>query len=161
MVDTFEADTEDHDNRRENVDYYSDLTRREFEEYFRAALGRSVDDDPCVRVVQGLSSEVCGHARLGRHRFVHIDASHLYEQVAVDLRSARRLLSPDGIVVLDDYRSAHTPGTAAAVWQAVWETDLRPFALTSSKMYATWGDPRRPAAAVAAWVGGTDFLHET
>lgn len=161
LVDTFEDQTADRDNRRENVDYYRDLTRREFEEYYQAALGRSVADDNGVRVIQGLSSVVCDHARLGRHRFVHIDASHLYEQVAVDLRSARRLLTRDGIVVLDDFRSAHTPGTAAAVWQAVWETDLRPFALTDSKMYATWGDQGCRAAVVAGWARGSDFHHET
>jgi SAM-dependent methyltransferase len=161
LIDTFEDETADLDNRRENVEQYRDLTRQEFERYYQAALGRSVNEDPGVRVVQGLSSEVCDHARLGRHRFVHVDASHLYEQVAIDLRSARRLLMPDGVVVLDDYRNAHTPGTAAAVWQAVWETDLRPFALTDFKMYATWGNQGRLASAVAAWAPGSTFHHET
>lgn len=161
LIDTFEDAADNLDNRQENVDYYRDLTRREFERYYRAALGRSVDQDPRVRVVQGLSSEVCDHARLGCHRFVHIDASHLYDQVVIDLRSAQQLLMPDGVVVLDDYRSAHTPGTAAAVWQAVWETDLKPFALTNFKMYATWGDQPRLASTVATWVHDSAFRHET
>lgn len=55
--------------------------------------------------------------------------------------SARRLLRPSGVVVFDDYRTEHTIGTAAAVWEAVIRDDLRPICVSSMKFYGTWGDP--------------------
>src|SRR5690606_24123152 len=71
----------------------------------------------------------------------HIDASHMYEHVRQDIESARRLLRANGVVAFDDYRAEHTPGTAAAVWEAVLNDGLRPIFHTSGKLYATWGDP--------------------
>lgn len=41
----------------------------------------------------------------------------------------------------DDYRTEHTVGTAAAVWEAIANDGLNPIACTAMKLYATWGDP--------------------
>ena len=148
VVDTFGSDLEDPANQRENDNQYPSLSRRQFEENYWAVHGS------LPTVVHGPSSVITAHASPGTHRFVHIDASHLHEHVVTDLESARILLKPDGIVVLDDYRSPHTPGVAAAAWQAVSD-GLRPFALTSSKMYATWGDADRWFGDVKTWVTET------
>lgn len=91
-------------------------------------------------VVQGPSETILAHVGPGTCRFVHIDASHLYEHVRTDTRSARTMLGEDGIVVFDDYRTAHTPGTAAAVWEAMANDGLRVICLTDNKFYGTWGN---------------------
>jgi hypothetical protein len=74
-------------------------------------------------------------------RFVHIDASHLYEHVHGDIGAAQDILLPGGIVVLDDFRSEHTPGVSVAAWEAVLNRGLRPICLSTQKLYGTWGDP--------------------
>jgi hypothetical protein len=95
-------------------------------------------------VVRGFSQEVVDHATHGSHRFVHIDASHLYDHVVADIEAARVLMRPDGIVAFDDFREAHTPGVAAAAWGAVATLGLHPVLVTEAKLYATW-------AADATW----------
>lgn len=135
VVDLCEDEAADEANAVENAGTYPGLTRRTFEENYARVLGR------LPSVVQGLSQEVLNNAAHGTHRFVHIDASHLYEHVRVDIKSSRVLLRPEGVVVLDDYRAPHTPGVAAAAWESVLNGGLRPFALSPQKMYATWGNP--------------------
>src|SRR5262249_39634241 len=71
-------------------------------------------------------------------RFVHVDGSHLYSVVKQDIRTAKRLLRKDGVVIFDDYRSEHTPGVGAAVWEEVVRDGLIPICLTPQKLYGTW-----------------------
>jgi SAM-dependent methyltransferase len=137
VVDLFEDPAVDVANQGENAKAYVGLTRSAFERSYRDALGE------LPVVVQGQSHTIADVATHGRHRFVHVDASHLHEHVAGDIEVARRLLKPEGILVLDDIRAEHTPGVAAAAWQAVVTTGLRPFAITPYKLYATFGDGSR------------------
>ena len=71
---------------------------------------------------------------------MHVDASRLYEHVAGDVEAARILLGANGIVVFDDYRSVHTPGVAAVVWEAVLNKGLNPICVSESKLYGTWSE---------------------
>ncbi|GHG38293.1 class I SAM-dependent methyltransferase [Streptomyces zaomyceticus] len=113
--------------------YYPTLTRQVFEaNYLRFHRGLPT-------VIQGSSSGITGQVPAHSCRFVHIDASHLYHHVRADIASARELLTGEGVVSLDDFRSPHTPGVAAATWEAVLTTGLRPVVLTESKLYGTWG----------------------
>lgn len=155
VVDLFGAPAPDDDNDTENRDSYPTLTRTEFEGHYR----RLLPDLPVV--VEGLSQDIADHAAHGTHRFVHIDASHLHEHVVGDLAATRTLLRPDGVVVLDDFRGEHTPGVAAAAWQEVVTSGMRPFAVSPHKMYATWGDPVPWRAALQDWVAGSGLEHET
>ncbi len=134
VVDLFGADTDDIANRRENSGSYATLTRSRFEANYLAL------HDTLPEVVQGRSTEIVEHVEPGSVRFVHVDASHLYAQVAEDIAAIKNVMQPNGIVVFDDYRAEHTPGVAAAVWGATATTGLTPFALTRYKLYATWGD---------------------
>jgi hypothetical protein len=134
VIDLFGADADEAANKAENDRFYKTLSRQEFESNY-LALHETLPD-----VVQGPSAVVVEHVAPASVRFLHIDASHLYEHVAQDIRNARTIIQPDGVVVLDDYRSAHTPGVAAATWAAVANDGLRPFAVTPNKLYATWGD---------------------
>jgi predicted O-methyltransferase YrrM len=153
VADLFESPTDDHANQHEIDQQYAGLSRAKFEENYRAL------HESLPVIVHGDSSDVRHHARSRRHRFVHIDASHLYAKVKSDIDVARELLMRDGIVVLDDYRSEHTPGVAAAAWQAVG-AGLRPFALTTSKMYATCGDPTMWLATVEDWLSTNKYMRE-
>lgn len=145
VVDLFGSQPHDAANRAENDDQYDGLTRDAFEENYRAIHG----DLP--QVVSGLSASIVDHASHGAHRFVHVDAGHLYDNVVEDLAAARTLLRPEGVVVFDDFRSEHTPGVSAAVWRATAE-GLHPFAITPVKLYATFGDPEPWFRVVRAWV---------
>jgi hypothetical protein len=94
--------------------------------------------DPVV--VADRSEALDGLRAPGSARLVHIDGGHEYEDVRGDLRRARGLCGPTGMVVLDDWRTAHTPGVGAAAWEAVAVMGLVPVLVSEAKLYATWGD---------------------
>lgn len=146
VIDLFGAPADGAGNVGENADAYPDLTQAAFEAHYR-----SVHPGLPV-VVRGPSSDIVRHARAGAHRFVHVDASHLYEHVRGDVAAARELLGADGVVVFDDFRNAHTPGVAAAVWQEVTLGELHVLALTENKLYAAWDDPGPRADRLARWL---------
>jgi hypothetical protein len=139
-------------NRAENRYSYATLTRQEFERNYLAL------HDELPEVVQAVSSVVTDYVEPGTVRFLHIDASHLYPQVAQDIRSARTVLQPEGVVVLDDYTNPNTPGVAGAVWEGVANHGLVPFAVTQHKMFGTWGDPAKYLDTVRAFVAGEDRI---
>jgi Methyltransferase domain len=90
VIDLFESLASDSDNQTENVKSYSGLTQHAFEaNYLRFHERLPV-------VVKAASSEILNHAAAGPHRFVHIDASHLYNHVRTDVASARELLHESG-----------------------------------------------------------------
>ena len=72
-----------------------------------------------------------------RFRFVHSDGSHTFENVYKDLIVAKKILSEEGIFVIDDYFNPHYPQVPAALnWFLAKErSDLRVFLLGSNKCY--------------------------
>ncbi|MFE2421272.1 class I SAM-dependent methyltransferase [Streptomyces hokutonensis] len=135
VCDLFEGDALDDANQAESTKSYSALTQQIFEENYLAF------HETLPRVLKGPSSIVPDKVTPASCRFVHIDASHLYEHVRDDIGAAREALLPGGIVVLDDFRSEHTPGVSVAVWEAVLTRGLRPICLSTQKLYGTWEDP--------------------
>ncbi|MEU2792713.1 class I SAM-dependent methyltransferase [Streptomyces sp. NPDC007100] len=155
VCDLFDSPAEDASNVKEMAKSYATLTRRAFEANYLSF------HDELPEIVQGLSSSVADHVEPGSCRFAHIDASHLYEHVHGDIVTVRDLLTPQGIVVLDDFRAEHCPGVAAATWQAVTGQALRPICITPTKFYGTWGDPAPVQAALLAWLTGREGVwHE-
>lgn len=155
VCDLFDSPASDTANQREMSKSYASLTRAAFEANYLAFHGE------LPTILQGLTSMVPDHVKPDTCRFVHIDASHLYEHVRGDLEAGRAIARDDAIVVCDDYRSEHTPGVAAAVWEAVATTGLRPICLTTQKLYATWGDPDPVRDELLEWLAGEDDLwHE-
>ncbi len=150
VIDLFSAEATTDDNQSENEEQYAELSQEAFEGYYR-----TVHDELPV-VVRAPSEEIVKHAAHGTHRFVHIDASHLYEHVVADIAAARTLLKPGGVVVFDDYRAPHTPGVAAAVWRETTR-DLTPFALSQNKLYATFGDASHWLGCVKDWLEGGSY----
>ncbi|MFG3296441.1 class I SAM-dependent methyltransferase [Streptomyces sp. NPDC048179] len=153
VCDLFEGDAPDDANRAESTKSYGRLTRRLFEENYLAF------HDELPRVLQGPSTVVPAEVPPRSCRFVHVDASHLYAHVHGDIGAAHDLLLPDGIVVLDDFRSEHTPGVSIAAWEAVLNRGLSPVCLSTQKLYGTWGDPGPAQGELIEMVRGRDDCH--
>ncbi|WP_016908340.1 class I SAM-dependent methyltransferase [Streptomyces xiaopingdaonensis] len=122
-------------NSRETERSYATLTRRGFEANYLAF------HEELPRILHAPTSVVPREVPAESCRFVHVDASHLYEHVRDDLAATRDVLGGAGVAVLDDYRSGHTPGVACATWEAVLGGGLRPICASPHKFYGTWGDP--------------------
>ncbi|NWF27164.1 class I SAM-dependent methyltransferase [Streptomyces sp. PKU-EA00015] len=135
VCDLFDSEAPDDPNSAEMDRSYATLTRRAFEANYLSF------HDELPTVVQAPTSVITSRVEAATCRFVHVDASHLYEHVHGDVAAARELLLPDGIVAFDDFRAEHCPGVSAAVWGAVSTTGLKPIVITGSKLYGTWGDP--------------------
>ncbi|MEU9648162.1 class I SAM-dependent methyltransferase [Streptomyces sp. NPDC048110] len=155
VCDLFGAEPPDAANRAEAAKSYSSLTRQAFERNYLSF------HDTLPTIIQAPSSAVVDEVAPRSCRFVHVDASHLYEHVEGDIGAAKRLLGPDGIVVLDDFRSEHTPGVAVAAWEAVLNRGLRPVCLSSQKLYGTWGDPEPVREELIAALRGRDDIAVT
>ncbi|MFB6786821.1 class I SAM-dependent methyltransferase [Streptomyces olivaceus] len=155
VCDLFGAEPPDAANRAEAAQSYSSLTRQAFERNYLSF------HDSLPTIVQAPSSAVVDEVAPGSCRFVHVDASHLYEHVEGDIGAAEKLLVPEGIVVLDDFRSEHTPGVAVAAWEAVLNRGLRPVCLSSQKLYGTWGDPEPVQEELLAALGEREDIAVT
>jgi predicted O-methyltransferase YrrM len=145
VIDLFEDPSENPQTEAEQK-AYAGLTQRVFEANYLSFHPR------LPTVVRGESRSILEHARAAAHRFVHIDGSHLYEDVRADLQSARRLLDAGGIVAVDDFRSAHTPGVAAAAWESIVLGGLHGLVVSENKLYATWSDPDAWLKQLIAWL---------
>ncbi|MFI6873181.1 class I SAM-dependent methyltransferase [Streptomyces sp. NPDC050400] len=152
VCDLFDSPAEDRANDKEMNKSYSTLTRSAFEANYLSF------HDELPRVVQGPSHVITSLVAPGSCRFVHVDASHLYEHVHGDIAAARELLGEDGIVVLDDFRAEHCPGVAAATWGAVATTGLKPICITATKFYGTWGDFEPVRQELAGMLAGRDDM---
>jgi hypothetical protein len=137
VVDLFDAPAADEPNFVENSMSYDGLTQKIFEaNYLRFHT-------TLPNVIRGFSATITEHAAAGTHRWVHVDASHQYEHVHADIASARRLLGDQGVLAIDDFRTQHTPGVAAAAWQAVLDEGFNLLIISESKMYGTWSSADR------------------
>ncbi len=154
VCDLWDSEAPDESNSAEMNRSYATLTRRAFEANYLSFH----DDLPAL--VQAPTSVITSRVAPGSCRFVHVDASHLYEHVHGDIESARELLMPEGIVAFDDFRAEHCPGVAAAVWGAVATSGLKPVVITGTKLYGTWGDPTPLREALLTFLAGrTDLWH--
>lgn len=81
---------------RAEVQRYASLSRGAFERNYLAL------HDGLPEVVEGLSSSIVDLVIPGSTRFIHIDAPHLHDQVAVDVRATRTLPRAGGVAVFTD-----------------------------------------------------------
>lgn len=91
-------------------------------------------------ITHGESVELLQALGAASVRFAHIDGSHAYPNVVRDLQSTIPALTADGVIVIDDFRTEHAPGVAAAAWWLVASGQLVPFALSPQKLYASTSD---------------------
>jgi len=132
VCDVFEQRTGDDENERERDAFYTDLTRETFEQYFLRYHPKLPDVHQCRS--QDLGSRLSARS----FRLIHVDGAHLHAVVRSDLALAKRVAAPGGIVAVDDYRREHTPGVAAAAWEAVLNGGLVPLCITPGKLYGCW-----------------------
>ncbi|MBA2949537.1 class I SAM-dependent methyltransferase [Streptomyces himalayensis] len=133
-------------SRRDTLAFYRQtLTRAAFEANYLAF------HENLPVIVHGRTTALASRIERDSCRFVHIDASRTYEDMSGDIDIARSVLRKHGIVAIDDYRTEHVPGVAAAAWEAVFTKGLRPVCLSAAKLYATWGDPEPFQRAVRSW----------
>ncbi|MFI0368952.1 class I SAM-dependent methyltransferase [Actinomadura sp. 1N219] len=155
VCDLFDSEAPDDSNQAEMNGSYATLTRTAFESNYRAF------HDRLPEIIQAPTSVILDHVEPETCRFVHVDASHLYEHVAGDIQAAHVMLPAAGIIVCDDYRSEHTPGVSAAVWEAVAVDGLRPICVTTQKLYGTWGDVGTVQDELLEWLAAQDNVwHE-
>jgi hypothetical protein len=150
VCDLFDSDAPDLANAQEMRKSYKSLTRVGFENNYLSF------HDRLPEIIEAPTYVILDHVKAASCRFVHVDASHLYEHVRGDLEAAQVVLTGDGVVVCDDYRSPHTPGVSAAVWEAVFNRGLRPICVTPQKLYGTWGDPEPIQRDLLTWLEGRD-----
>jgi hypothetical protein len=155
VCDLFGRPASDSDIGASASQFYRDrLCRQDFETNYRSFI------DTLPHIVEGPSSTILQHVQPGAARFVHIDAAHRYSNVRQDIASARTMLRADGLVVLDDYRTAHTPGVAAAVWGAVLRDELVPICVSESKFYGTWGEASQVQQDLTEWLVARGLQHD-
>ncbi len=133
VVDPFEDPPPTAEAQREHARWYVGLTRDRFLANYRGFHAIQ----PVIH--QGRSDEQLPGLEEKAYRFIHVDGSHSYDAVLADAAQTRRIAGAGAIVIFDDMTTRHTPGVAAAVWDAVLHHGLRPLAFTN-KLYATW-DP--------------------
>lgn len=135
ICDLFDGETESEEDTAERAKYYTPGFNRQMFESNYLRFHESLPE------ILAQPSSQLHHSTLGRtFRFIHIDGSHAYEQVRLDLLLAKQLLVPGGVVAFDDLLSPHTPGVTAAVWEGVANDELVPMFQTV-KFYGTWGVP--------------------
>jgi hypothetical protein len=131
VCDLFGLDPTDFEVPTEGMKDYTGLTVDRFYQNYDQFHPRRPQVEVCPS--WQLSERIEGR----RFRFIHIDGGHAYECVQADIRIAIDHAGEDAVIVLDDYRSPHTPGVAAAVWEATVGGLLYPFGITATKLYAT------------------------
>ena len=130
VCDVFDGIQQEGENRREIDRSYENLSFSNFQKNFLAFFGKMPEVHICD------SRTLLHRLQDKRFRFIHIDGSHLYEFVNSDLSLAIKILQAgDGIIALDDFRAAHTPGVAAAMWEKVVGLELKPVLITNFKAY--------------------------
>jgi hypothetical protein len=135
--------------------FYRDrLCRQDFETNYRSFFGS------LPRIVEGPSSTILSYVEPGSSRFVHIDAAHRFSNVLQDVAATRTMLCDDGIVVLDDYRTAHTPGVAAAVWESVLHGGLVPLCVSDAKFYGTFTASDHIRQSLLQWLATRKLPHD-
>jgi hypothetical protein len=114
---------------REGFDPYDGLTVEAFVKQYTRFHERWPELYVCA-------SNQCSLGRK-QFRFIHVDGGHAYDVVSGDATLASGHADEDGVVVFDDYRSVHTPGVPAALWESISNGELYPFMLSEVKLYAT------------------------
>jgi len=132
VCDIFDDPDGDAENVAENSASYSGLNRSKFEENYL----RWVDRRP--HVIAELSEHLVGRIEPKSLRFAHVDGSHLYRIVRSDIVNTRSFMNDRGVVAVDDFRAIHTPGVAAALWDAVSNDGLIPICISEQKFYGAW-----------------------
>jgi hypothetical protein len=154
LCDTFGLDTNGL-NKEENLRSYPGLSKDIFlQNYLRFNLTPP-------RIYQCKSSDLTEKISNIEFRIIHIDGSHIYENVKFDLQLATSLLNKEaGILVVDDFRAQHTFGVALALWELVSLGEFIPIALTASKIYLVHSSSKIFTEDIVDLLGEVPYMYE-
>jgi len=138
VCDLFMTNGSTEENMHENQSYYQGINRSVFEDNYRLFHTE-------LPTILAKPSSAISDLEPQSFRLIHVDGSHVYEIVREDLHNTHRLLCDGGIVIIDDWRTGHTPGVAAATWDAILHDGLAPICFTDQKLYGTWTPSRAPS----------------
>jgi hypothetical protein len=132
VCDLFGSPSVRKENVDENLSYYAGLERQDFESNYLGFHNALPEIHQCE------ASDL--EARLTNHnfRFVHVDGSHLFDEVRSDIALSRKISRRGGVVAFDDIHSGYELGVGAAVWHEVVSGELIPRLATGSKLYCAW-----------------------
>lgn len=114
-------------------------------EIFLANITRWAGTPSAVEIIATDSTAISGQdvtTTVGdRLRLFSVDGGHQRETVTHDLRTASECLVAGGIVMVDDYLNPEFPGVAEATLAFLSsDTTLRPFCVSTQKLYLTTSD---------------------
>lgn len=97
-------------------------------------------EEASIHIIRASSEDVTSAQILdavGPARFFSIDGGHWVSIIQNDLGLAEDVLSPDGVIALDDYCRVEWPDVTAGYhfWQNATESEIVPFAAGSNKLY--------------------------
>jgi hypothetical protein len=117
--------------RLELVDVEPYLEKIAFVQFGDAVQLRIGDSDDLAKLVPNYSSF------RKKVRFLHTDASHTFDNVTNDIAHANRLVSDEGVLVVDDYENRNFPQVPLAVGSAIYgaKADFRVFLVANNKAY--------------------------
>ena len=136
------------EGQAEHAGIYRSLRREEYEQHYRRFHAT------LPTIIAAPSSTLDADAWRGRFRIIHIDGGHQYDVVREDIRLARKMLAPGGVVIFDDWCQPHCPGVSMAVWEEYLRGDLIPLALTDAKLYGKWDPSGVSSEALDDWIAG-------
>jgi hypothetical protein len=136
LCDIFDGETTEK-NKREILNSYDKYNINQLNSLFH----KHFDQYPEILNCNSTSlSSVVGDKKF---RLIHVDGSHEFSIVQEDVRNVYNwALMPNGIVIFDDYRSAHTIGVSAAIWEAILFKKMKPILRTESKLYCVLSTER-------------------
>ena len=123
------------ENQALNIDYSGHGDRTIFERNLnRYGHGKKV----CIASVD--STDIAAVRRLdlpaGAFKFISVDGGHTVEHACSDLRLAEKLVSNEGLVILDDFLNPHWPGVTEGGFEFLnSRPTLVPLALGHNKLF--------------------------
>ena len=133
--DLFDGDPTASDNAAEVRHEYPGLTEQLFLDRYLSFHERPPE---IVAQLSQYLPRILGPRR--KFRFIHVDGSHTYDVVRDDIAHTRHFAGPDAVVAIDDWRTLHTPGVSAAIWENVTREGLIPLVVSDAKFYGMWYD---------------------
>lgn len=89
-----------------------------------------------VQIIQGDSTDTSIFENIGKFHYISVDGGHMVEHVINDLSIAQKLVSSNGVVILDDYFNHWWPSVTEGVFKYLNNSPtLVPFATSQNKMW--------------------------
>ena len=68
-----------------------------------------------IKIIKGNSNKILKEISLDKFDYVFLDGGHKYETVISDLKSLKKVVEKNGIILCDDYDLTYAPGVKKAV----------------------------------------------